>query len=1376
MEESAKKQTALLPASLILLAGALPLFAGPNLKEPGLVVPRIELGTTLNAPAAVMGGGAGRITTIATPLPSGDVNATAAVQGIPRAPGLAPSSVLPEKNAGVLGAAQPEAGNADDLVSAGRIQFDQAVHNRSPLATASPTRPASNHPSGLRPLRSDTSRPYPFRDMVIANHFVPENAARKTIGIEVEAGGISANQAVQILLEELGGSYLGKQKVGDTKSHYIANTIIGTIRIDGYLLGPLVNHLFQNKLRRFSNFKGLSSLIDWVDRLGTIEIVTQPLSYEQVKIFGRALDRLGLEGAKGTTFYRLVSTQVNVGIDADDPIFMKNLLANYYRNHAHIRQDTKPGVGRGIYIRPISPEFMAKLDDPSWKPSIQELFDWYQRYSPHKLSSLQLLYAFLTNKENYDKFPQPGFRAPYPARPIAEFREANTILSTPQDPVRASRLLMREVDFAIAMVDAAKDSAGMTYSDQQERALKIIDLDSSPSRAPPDGRQGLRDILAPKYFVPLRTKRVPRGEVAIANPDILRHWDIAGRPEDVNEQIISRYSIETDPNASAEFNEPNSPYATAHSDGFGGIGDGRSFNIDDKNGHVLNAKGIGLTPYILKHIALFLGWHTGGVDGKASLAEGLRTYIVGEIFHRLGIVSERLAALIDNKETSSHGEVSEPSAIILRDLPGGAIRNSHLRIWDPIQIRKALEYLKEIVSAETKTRYTDSMLVVRDAHKTAQLAARMQDSQVVHGALTAGNTLVYPGLVDLNTVEFMPVPDPDYTSLGQLGRFGRQALRLRELLLERQTAYAKANPTLSGIKAARIFDQAYEKELALLSLQRLGLERSLAERIYGENPVLASEYARKLWTVKFGRLHSDIRTFESLIAANFEQAQAKPLETALRLSAQVTNPHRLIPASRRPWLQSLRHWRHGRLSGMTQDEAVDLLSKGVDLLKLAIKNGQSPDDSVATTRFIRVAQESALARAEQQLPSKIEVEDLIKKMISAKERGAPLAPMISQAALMASGAKAPASATLRHTHAAHFAGDLVNPDNILSRIKSLAGEVPLFGQFRLTDRYFLHNKVLARGYIIEELRKMGYAAHEEHEEDPTFSVDNVVAEVKGRVKPNEVIEIMAHYDTAGPFVPGADDNGSGVSAALEIARVMKTLSPSRTVRIILSDMEEGGLLGSEAHVRKLVAGGETLIAALSIDMIGHHPKSPKPLMDMVIGMRPENKVIANVFLGQELSYTGRKVRIFPITLGSNPWVSDHGPYWARRLPALFVRQNYEHFSRAYHSPQDTSETVNPEYVAEVTRMLAEGIAQLAGAEIPAKLIPTFFEKLPNYEAHYQPQAPGTDFVRKSHPWLRLLGRLGRLDKAHEFQVLRHRLRQVIDELKELYRIYKNRHP
>jgi len=88
---------------------------------------------------------------------------------------------------------------------------------------------------------------------------------------------------------------------------------------------------------------------------------------------------------------------------------------------------------------------------------------------------------------------------------------------------------------------------------------------------------------------------------------------------------------------------------------------------------------------------------------------------------------------------------------------------------------------------------------------------------------------------------------------------------------------------------------------------------------------------------------------------------------------------------------------------------------------------------------------------------------------------------------------------------------------------------------------------------------------------------NVIAEIPGSTKPNEIVMVGGHFDSW-HYGTGATDNAAGSAVAMEVMRILKTLNlkMDRTVRMGLWGGEEEGLLGSAAYVKEHFADPATM--------------------------------------------------------------------------------------------------------------------------------------------------------------------------------------------------------
>lgn len=111
-------------------------------------------------------------------------------------------------------------------------------------------------------------------------------------------------------------------------------------------------------------------------------------------------------------------------------------------------------------------------------------------------------------------------------------------------------------------------------------------------------------------------------------------------------------------------------------------------------------------------------------------------------------------------------------------------------------------------------------------------------------------------------------------------------------------------------------------------------------------------------------------------------------------------------------------------------------------------------------------------------------------------------------------------------------------------------------------------KLRALGLVVEN--QSGFGVRQGTRGDhaiATAPVDNIIAVLPGRNRAAPAVAVMAHYDSV-PYAPGAGDDGAGVAAVLEAARVMAGNSPpARDVIFLITDSEEMGLLGAQLFFR-----------------------------------------------------------------------------------------------------------------------------------------------------------------------------------------------------------------
>jgi carboxypeptidase Q len=203
---------------------------------------------------------------------------------------------------------------------------------------------------------------------------------------------------------------------------------------------------------------------------------------------------------------------------------------------------------------------------------------------------------------------------------------------------------------------------------------------------------------------------------------------------------------------------------------------------------------------------------------------------------------------------------------------------------------------------------------------------------------------------------------------------------------------------------------------------------------------------------------------------------------------------------------------------------------------------------------------------------------------------------------------------------------------------------------------------------------------------------NVIADLPGGPLRDEVVLLGAHFDSWDP-AQGANDDGSGVAAVLEAARILRSLQvkPRRTIRFAFFSGEEEACLGSRAYVKAHEAELDRLRAALIMDSGAQAPKGfqiqgrtdlEAPLKRILTPLRPFDA--AGISL--EASFD-----------------QDHAPFVVVGVPAFALWVEEGEYDTHHHAVTDTFDKVDPRMLALDTAVMAiAGYALADAAELPGR--------------------------------------------------------------------------
>ncbi len=194
---------------------------------------------------------------------------------------------------------------------------------------------------------------------------------------------------------------------------------------------------------------------------------------------------------------------------------------------------------------------------------------------------------------------------------------------------------------------------------------------------------------------------------------------------------------------------------------------------------------------------------------------------------------------------------------------------------------------------------------------------------------------------------------------------------------------------------------------------------------------------------------------------------------------------------------------------------------------------------------------------------------------------------------------------------------------------------------------------------------------------------NVIAEIKGSEKPDEVVIVGGHLDSW-DGATGTTDNGTGTATTLEAARILMAsgVKPKRTIRFMLWTGEEQGLMGSRAYVKKHRSDGtlDKVSAVLVHDGGTNYcaglqaTPSQLPILQKALG-------------GIEKVDPQYEFGVSPLKFFVGG--SDHASFIPAKVPGFFwLQKGKANYTHTHHTQYDTYETAIDPYQRQSSTVIA----------------------------------------------------------------------------------------
>ncbi|MFU8812075.1 MAG: M28 family peptidase [Balneolaceae bacterium] len=203
---------------------------------------------------------------------------------------------------------------------------------------------------------------------------------------------------------------------------------------------------------------------------------------------------------------------------------------------------------------------------------------------------------------------------------------------------------------------------------------------------------------------------------------------------------------------------------------------------------------------------------------------------------------------------------------------------------------------------------------------------------------------------------------------------------------------------------------------------------------------------------------------------------------------------------------------------------------------------------------------------------------------------------------------------------------------------------------------------------------------------------NIIGTIEGTEHPNRYIAVIAHYDHLGvqngEIYNGTDDNASGTSGLMAIARYFSANPPANSLLFIALDAEEQGLGGAWHYVENPLIPLEQTTMVVNMDMISNNDE------DELYAVGTHHYPFLKPMIEEATSDASISVLFgFDSEEWPQDWTmsSDHGPFHQKGVPFIYFGvEDHAH----YHSPSDTFENTNHDFFVHAVETILGAVTFL----------------------------------------------------------------------------------
>jgi Zn-dependent M28 family amino/carboxypeptidase len=266
----------------------------------------------------------------------------------------------------------------------------------------------------------------------------------------------------------------------------------------------------------------------------------------------------------------------------------------------------------------------------------------------------------------------------------------------------------------------------------------------------------------------------------------------------------------------------------------------------------------------------------------------------------------------------------------------------------------------------------------------------------------------------------------------------------------------------------------------------------------------------------------------------------------------------------------------------------------------------------------------------------------------------------------------------------------------------------------VVSRYGLevvHTHIHSAEYMIQELTALGYTPVAERTNENEMPLTTVYVDIPGR-RP-ELVLLTGHHDAW--YQAGADDNATALAVMLEAARILKDTMPARSIRIIAFDGEEEGSIGAKRYLA--LHARDQIAMVVNMDCVGYAShQSGSQDAPTGLSLRDTGDFLAAIVNEPTRGGVSRVLHLSntlpaPVDVlgliapgnGITPATgnflrSDHGPFWAAGIPAIFLTDTANFRNHNYHTADDTPEKLDYDFLARSAAFAIGAVAAFAESE------------------------------------------------------------------------------